>query len=222
MFRTLAKSQHALHGCTTVKYKRTKPDRRSIRELLRQQQRNEAPNPLHATAFTHSREERRGAGGKRQRERKREQERERERERGEAHVNSLGKEVSDLGQLMARMAQLMDSFMSRSHAPSLCPAHCSPHHAYLPHPSPPHPPPPPAAAPAGLWTDTPTSLPCSPQPHLRRPQELHLSPAPLLLQPRPPADPAPTHLQHSLMPCPAHGGMYSDDTLWEHSRSATL
>ncbi|KAJ0003607.1 hypothetical protein NQD34_008705 [Periophthalmus magnuspinnatus] len=143
------------------------------------------------------------------------------------------------------MAQLMDSFMSRGHAPSVCPTHCSPHHAYLPHPSPPGPPPPSGPP---LWTDTPTSMPCSP--HVRQPHKLHLtfanitrstpSPTPhtqpcplaadpthMLLQPHPlAADSAPLHLQHSLMPCPSHSpshsGLYTDDALWEHNRSATL
>ncbi|CAB1458414.1 unnamed protein product [Pleuronectes platessa] len=101
-------------------------------------------------------------------------------------VSSLGKEVADLGQVMKRMAHLMETLMSSVPAPSVdCLSHRSPTQcAYLSHPHHPHPSPPQTAS---MWTDTPLSLPSSPLtvPHqhsvmchmdslVHRPQDLQL------------------------------------------------
>ncbi|XP_035038938.1 potassium voltage-gated channel subfamily H member 8 [Hippoglossus stenolepis] len=101
-------------------------------------------------------------------------------------VSSLGKEVADLGQVMKRMAHLMETLMSSVPPPSVaCLSHRLPTQcAYLPHPHHPHPSPPQTAS---MWTDTPLSLPSSPltMPHqhsvmchmdslVHRPQDLQL------------------------------------------------
>ncbi|XP_030004020.1 potassium voltage-gated channel subfamily H member 8 [Sphaeramia orbicularis] len=83
-------------------------------------------------------------------------------------VNTLGREVADLGRVMKRMAQLMETFMSSAPPPSVvCPTYCSPaHHPFLPHPNPPQSyPSPPSCQTASIWTDTPMSLPSSPLTH---------------------------------------------------------
>ncbi|XP_076006052.1 voltage-gated delayed rectifier potassium channel KCNH8 [Genypterus blacodes] len=78
-------------------------------------------------------------------------------------VSTLGTEVADLGRLMRRMAQLMDTLMLSVSTPPvpICPAHCSPGHlAYLSRPNLPHGyPVPPSSQAAPIWTDTPMSLP---------------------------------------------------------------
>lgn len=80
-------------------------------------------------------------------------------------VSTLGREVADLGCVMKRMAQLMETLMtSLPHASVICPTHYSPaHHTYLPHPNPPPSYPSPSSSQtASTWTDTPMSLPSSP------------------------------------------------------------
>ncbi len=80
-------------------------------------------------------------------------------------VSALGREVADLGQVMKRMAQLMETLMSSVPQPTIvCPAHYSPaHHTYLPHPNPPQSYPSPSSSQtASVWMDTPMSLPSSP------------------------------------------------------------
>ncbi|KAM7384060.1 hypothetical protein PAMA_011419 [Pampus argenteus] len=80
-------------------------------------------------------------------------------------VSALGREVADLGRVMKRMAQLMETLMSSvPHSSVVCPTHYSPaHHTYLPHPNPPPSYPSPSSSQtASTWTDTPMSLPSSP------------------------------------------------------------
>ncbi|XP_028316812.1 potassium voltage-gated channel subfamily H member 8 [Gouania willdenowi] len=105
-------------------------------------------------------------------------------------VSTLRREVSDLGQVMKRMAQLMETLMPSVPQPALvCPAHFSPaHHTYLHHSSPPQSYPSPSSSQtASVWTDTPTSLPACPftisqqlgvtchvESYTQRPQSLHL------------------------------------------------
>lgn len=73
--------------------------------------------------------------------------------------------MSDLGQVMRRMVQLMENLLpSVPQPPVVCPTHYSPaHRAHLPHPSPPRSYPSPSSShSASPWTDTPMSLPPSP------------------------------------------------------------
>lgn len=103
-------------------------------------------------------------------------------------VSTLGREVADLGRVMKRMAQLMETLLSSVPPPPVvCPTHYSPvHHTYLPHPNPPQSYPSPSQT-ASVWTDTPMSLPSSPltvplqhsaichmDPLTHRPQDLQL------------------------------------------------
>ncbi|MEQ2243755.1 hypothetical protein ILYODFUR_010110, partial [Ilyodon furcidens] len=77
-------------------------------------------------------------------------------------VSTLRREVADLGQVMKRMATLMENLMPSVPQPSIiCPTHYSPaHHTYLHCPSPPQPCHSPSKA-ASIWTDPPMPLPCS-------------------------------------------------------------
>lgn len=73
--------------------------------------------------------------------------------------------MADLGQVMKRMAQLIETLVSSVPQPAVvCPTHRSPaHHTYLSHPN--HPPSyasPSSCQTASIWTDTPVSLPSSP------------------------------------------------------------
>ncbi|XP_067360388.1 potassium voltage-gated channel subfamily H member 8 [Channa argus] len=80
-------------------------------------------------------------------------------------VTTLGREVADLGQVMRRMAQLMETLMSSTPQPAVvCPTHYSPaHHTYMPHPNPaPSYASPSSCQTASIWTDTPLSVPSSP------------------------------------------------------------
>ncbi|XP_034016972.1 potassium voltage-gated channel subfamily H member 8 [Thalassophryne amazonica] len=77
-------------------------------------------------------------------------------------VSTLGKEVADLGHVMKRMAQLMETLMLSLPQPSIiCPTHCSPaHHPLLSHPAASASYPPPSSSQlTSTWTDMPTSLP---------------------------------------------------------------
>ncbi|XP_069032835.1 voltage-gated delayed rectifier potassium channel KCNH8 [Embiotoca jacksoni] len=79
-------------------------------------------------------------------------------------VSTLRREVADLGQVMKRMVQLMETLMPSVPQPAVvCPTHCSPaHHTYLHHPTSPQSyPSPPSSQTASMWTDTPMSLPSS-------------------------------------------------------------
>lgn len=79
-------------------------------------------------------------------------------------MSTLRREVSDLGQVMKRMAQLMETLVQSGPQPAaVCPTHYSPtQHAYLHPPSHPqcHPSPSPSKT-ASLWTDPPMPLPSS-------------------------------------------------------------
>nr|XP_046272825.1 potassium voltage-gated channel subfamily H member 8 [Scatophagus argus] len=80
-------------------------------------------------------------------------------------VSALGREVADLGQVMKRMVQLMETLMPPVPQPTVvCPTHYSPgHHTYLSHSNPPQSYPSPSSSQtASLWTNTPMSLPSSP------------------------------------------------------------
>ncbi|XP_023142853.1 potassium voltage-gated channel subfamily H member 8 isoform X1 [Amphiprion ocellaris] len=80
-------------------------------------------------------------------------------------VSTLRREVADLGHVMKRMAQLMETLMPSVPQPAVvCPTHYSPaHHAYLHRPASPqsYPSPSPSQT-ASIWADTPMSLPSSP------------------------------------------------------------
>ncbi|TKS88571.1 Potassium voltage-gated channel subfamily H member 8 [Collichthys lucidus] len=81
------------------------------------------------------------------------------------NVSTLGREVADLGQVMKRMAQLMETLIPSVPQPTvICPTHYSPaHHTYLPHPNPPQSYPSQSSSQtASMWMDTPMSLPSSP------------------------------------------------------------
>ncbi|KAM4724892.1 voltage-gated delayed rectifier potassium channel KCNH8 [Anableps anableps] len=77
-------------------------------------------------------------------------------------VSTLRREVADLGQVMKRMATLMEALTPSVPQPAIiCPTHYSPaHHTYLHCPSPPQPCHSPSKA-ASIWTDPPMPLPCS-------------------------------------------------------------
>ncbi|KAM4550366.1 voltage-gated delayed rectifier potassium channel KCNH8 [Fundulus diaphanus] len=77
-------------------------------------------------------------------------------------VSTLRREVADLGQVMKRMATLMETLTPSVPQPAvICPTHYSPaHHTYLHCPSPPQPYHSPSKA-TSIWTDPPMPLPCS-------------------------------------------------------------
>ncbi|XP_030597110.1 potassium voltage-gated channel subfamily H member 8 [Archocentrus centrarchus] len=118
-------------------------------------------------------------------------------------VSTLRREVADLGQVMKRMAQLMETLMTSVPQPAVvCPTHYSPaHHTYLHHsPSPQTYPSPFPSQTATMWTDTSMSLPSSPliisQQHgavchvdslIHRNQDLHLGDLTVLSSTPPPA-----------------------------------
>ncbi|XP_006787688.1 potassium voltage-gated channel subfamily H member 8 [Neolamprologus brichardi] len=80
-------------------------------------------------------------------------------------VSTLRREVADLGQVMKRMAQLMETLMMSVPQPAVvCPTHYSPaRHTYLHHsPSRQTFPSPFPSQTATVWTETPISLPSSP------------------------------------------------------------
>lgn len=111
-------------------------------------------------------------------------------------VNTLGREVSDLGRVMRRMVQLMENLLPSVPQPSVvCPTDYSPaHRVPLPHPSPPRSYPSPTSShSASPWTDTPVSLPSSPvvvpQPRAAICNRDFLTHRPQNLQPGVPASP---------------------------------
>lgn len=77
-------------------------------------------------------------------------------------VSTLRREVADLGQVMKRMATLMEALTPSVPQPAIiCPTRYSPaHQTYLHCPSPPKPCHSPSKA-APIWTDPPMPLPCS-------------------------------------------------------------
>ncbi|XP_015229610.1 PREDICTED: potassium voltage-gated channel subfamily H member 8 isoform X2 [Cyprinodon variegatus] len=77
-------------------------------------------------------------------------------------VSILRREVADLGQVMKRMATLMETLTPLVPQPAIiCPTHYSPaHHTYMHCPSPPQSYHSPSKA-ASIWTDPPMPLPCS-------------------------------------------------------------
>lgn len=79
-------------------------------------------------------------------------------------MSTLGKEVSDLGQVMKRMIQLVENLMPPVPQPTVvCPTHYSPgRHTCLPHHSPAQSYPSSCSQTASIWMDTPISLPSSP------------------------------------------------------------
>ncbi|KAI4817443.1 hypothetical protein KUCAC02_010844, partial [Chaenocephalus aceratus] len=96
-------------------------------------------------------------------------------------VSSLGREVSDLGQVMRRMAQLMETLMTSAPQPAVvCPTHCSPAHlTYLHHPQA-YPPPSPAHTATMSFPSSPYNAPqhhgaiCQADPLIYRQQDLQL------------------------------------------------
>lgn len=101
-------------------------------------------------------------------------------------VLNLGREVADLGQVMKRMAQLMETLMSSG--PQTTPA-CSSHHTHLPHTDPPpcYPCPPSSSQTPSVWTDTPPSRPeatrrAASRSHTPREPQLGYAPSPFQAQ----------------------------------------